>query len=168
VALTFKPVVTDEEIAVLAKMANEIWHEYWPSRIGLEQTTYMVEQFQSLSAITAAIREEGYLYWVFEDEGKLVGYTGVHPEEENGKLFISKIYLFATERGKGFASEAIAFLEDLCQKRNFDAMYLTVNKDNELAKTAYFAKGFTIIDEVTKPIGEGFYMYDLIMEKKLA
>jgi hypothetical protein len=46
-------------------------------------------------------------------------------------------------------------------------MYLTVNKYNELAKRAYLAKGFVIVDATVQDIGHGFVMDDYIMEKAL-
>ena len=47
----FVAVETDEDQEKLAKLADEIWHEYWPAIIGDAQTDYMVEKFQSLEAI---------------------------------------------------------------------------------------------------------------------
>ena len=49
--------------------------------------------------------------------------------------------------------------------RNLDAMYLTVNKHNDIAIRAYEAKGFETIEAAETDIGEGFIMDDYIMEK---
>ena len=54
----------------------------------------------------------------------------------------------------------------LCRDRGLEAMYLTVNKHNDLALRAYQAKGFTTIEAVETDIGEGYIMDDFIMEKK--
>ena len=43
----------------LAEMAHDIWFEYWPAHIGVDQTAYMVEQFQSKAAIARDIAEHG-------------------------------------------------------------------------------------------------------------
>lgn len=95
---------------------------------------------------------------------RIVGYTGGHAEPETNRFFISKIYLHAEERGKGFASATIRFYEDLCRTRSLHAAYLTVNKHNELGIRAYRAKGFETIDAVETDIGNGFIMDDYIME----
>jgi len=165
--LEFRPVLSDGDIGGVACMADEIWHEYWPGIIGSAQTDYMVEAFQSASAITAAIREEGYEYWVLEAEGRRVGYAAVRVEAPDARLFISKVYLFAAERGRGFASEAIAFFEALCHGRGLTTMYLSVNKHNELALRAYRAKGFAVVGASVKGIGQGFFLDDYLMEKVL-
>ena len=77
------------------------------------------------------------------------------------------MYLQAEERGKGFASQAIAFYERLCHERGLEAMYLTVNKHNDLGIRAYLGKGFETIDAVETDIGNGFVMDDFIMEKRV-
>ena len=166
----FKPVTTDAELEELAALAKEIWFEYWPALIGLEQTRYMVERFQSPEAIARDRAEHAYEYWFVCDaqDGHVVGYTGGHEEPETNRFFISKIYLKAPERGRHFASRIIEFYEELCRARGLDAMYLTVNKHNELGCRAYTAKGFQVIDAVETDIGEGFIMDDYIMEKRVS
>ena len=177
-ATAFVPVATPEDQEQLAELAGAIWREYWPARIGADQTEYMVEQFQSLPAIRRdmAKADEPYEYWFIvsdaEDgrdgapcEPHVVGYTGGHAEASTNRFFISKIYLLAEERGKGYASRVIAFYDDLCRARGFRAMYLTVNKYNELGIRAYEAKGFKTIAATVNDIGSGFVMDDYIMEK---
>jgi len=176
----FQPVVTDEEKAELAELAGEIWREYWPALIGEAQTEYMVANFQSLEAIERDMAEHAYEYWFVRAADELteselaagaepafrtVGYTGGHIEPETNRFFISKIYLLADERGKHFASRVIEFYDRLCADRGLAALYLTVNKHNELGIRAYRAKGFETIDAVETDIGEGFVMDDYIMEK---
>ena len=88
-------------------------------------------------------------------------------ETDTNRFFISKIYLRAEERGHGFASQTIRFYEDLCRARGLAAMYLTVNKHNDLGVRAYRGKGFETIDSVETDIGQGFIMDDFIMEKRI-
>ena len=171
--VTFVPVTTGEQVEELAELAGSIWREYWPALIGETQTEYMIEQFQSLEAIKSQMAHDDYEYWfvqVTEDDGstRIAGFTGGHNEPETNRFFISKIYLLAAERGRGFASKTIKFYEDLCRERGFEAMYLTVNKGNELGIRAYAGKGFETIDAVETDIGQGFIMDDYIMEKKVA
>ena len=185
-ALDIRLVETDADIAEAARVAGEIWNEYWPPIIGQAQTDYMVANMQSLEAITRDIREKGYLYYLLRDEdGKVVGYSAALPEDyaddpdnprawQHGhaicdialsRLFISKIYLYAAERGKHYASRMIEFYEQLCRDERLDAMYLTVNIHNELGIRAYLGRGFEVIEDVAAPIGEGFVMDDHIMAK---
>lgn len=188
-SITFRQVERDEEVETLAHMAYHIWNEYWPAIIGQEQTDYMVEKFQSLNAFRTDIADNGYEYFFImqhEDETpreladdaesfartltapRIVGYTGGHVEASTNRFFISKIYLLKEHRGCGLGSAAIHFYERLARERGLSALYLTVNKHNEMAIRAYKAKGFEVIDAVETDIGEGFIMDDYIMEKKLS
>lgn len=172
-SITFQPIETEIQLETLAQLADEIWHEYWPAIIGASQTDYMVEKFQSLDAIKRGIAEQGYRYWFIVDEdaepedpyGQVKGYTGGYTEAETGRFFVSKIYLLANARGCGYCSETIAFYDQLCRAEGLRAMYLTVNKHNELGIRAYRAKGFETIESVVNDIGNGFAMDDYIMER---
>ena len=178
-ALTFRLVETEEDLQVTARMAHDIWFEYWPGLIGPAQTEYMVKNMQSLAAITRDIRTVGYRYWLlFDEEGTCVGYTSSlaedfsacpdsaeatkHGEELSKRaakrLFISKIYLYAKERGKHYASRVIECYEQLCREEGLTAMYLTVNRGNELGIRAYLGRGCETIQELAADIGEGFVM----------
>jgi GNAT superfamily N-acetyltransferase len=184
--LQFQPIVKDEDIQAIAQMAHDIWFEYWPALIGREQTEYMVANMQSRDAISRDIREVGYRYWfLVDDDGKRVGYTCALGEDFSAcpdapeaskhgaeitkratkRLFISKIYLYAEERGKHYASRVIEFYERLCRDEGRTAMYLTVNRGNDLATRAYLGRGFETIEVLDADIGEGFVMNDYIMCK---
>ena len=167
--IEFVPVETPEDRAALAALASEIWHEYWPALIGEAQTDYMVEQFQSLEAIERDLAEHAYEYWFLRaaEDGRTVGYTGGRVEPETNRFFISKIYLLKEHRGEGLCSATIRFYERLARERGLDALYLTVNKRNEMAIRAYKAKGFEVVDAVETDIGDGYILDDYIMEKKL-
>lgn len=168
-AIAFHPVRTDEEIEKLARVADEIWHEYWPALIGKAQTDYMVEQFQSIKVIRHDMSVHAYEYWFIEDEqGGILGYTGGHVEPETNRFFISKIYLYEEARGHGYARRTVEFYDELCRERGLSAMYLTVNKRNELGTRAYRGTGFEVIESVETDIGEGFVMDDYIMERKVS
>ena len=171
-SVSFRQVERDEEVEALAHMAHHIWNEYWPALIGQAQTDYMVEKFQSLNAFRTDIADNGYEYWfIMDDEGdtpRIIGYTGGHTESETNRFFISKIYLLKEHRGRGIAAAVTRFYKQLCRDRGLAAMYLTVNKQNQMAIRAYEKQGFVTIDAVETDIGEGFVMDDFIMENPLA
>ena len=60
--LAFKE-VREQNIDVLADLASEIWHEYWVDILSPEQIDYMVEKFQSSSAIQNQVKNENYRYY---------------------------------------------------------------------------------------------------------
>jgi ribosomal protein S18 acetylase RimI-like enzyme len=161
----FPHVNTAEEIAELARLAAEIWREYYVSIITIEQIDYMIGKFQSVQAITDQIHLQGYEYYLIHHDRSAVGYMSVRQEE--GKLFLSKFYISKEHRGRGYASQAIAFLEQLCKDRNLNHIWLTVNRHNESSIAVYEKKGFRIVQEQIADIGNGFVMDDYIMEKEI-
>lgn len=165
--ITLLPIKTDEQLKELGALATEIWTEYWPALIGEDQTRYMIDMFHSFDAMKRDMAEKDYEFWFVEDaDGKVVGYTGGHVEPETNRFFISKIYLLKEERGKHYASQILNFYEDLCKDRGLEAMYLTVNKHNELGIRSYLGRGFETIEEAETDIGSGYIMDDYIMEKR--
>lgn len=161
----FPQVKIAEEVAVVAQLAAAIWREYYVSIITIEQIEYMIGKFQSISAITDQIDHQGYEYYFIHNGESVVGYMSVREEED--KLFLSKFYISKEHRGQGYASQASAFLEQLCKDRNLSHIWLTVNRDNESSIAVYEKKGFQIVQEQIADIGNGFVMDDFIMEKEI-
>ncbi len=153
-----------EDLETVADLAKEIWHEHYDGLLGTSQVDYMLQQFQSVPALSAQL-EEGYFYKLMLKDGKPVGFYGAKPEKE--RMFLSKLYLRAEERGKGYAR--IAF-DDLCaiaRAQGKSSVYLTVNKQNAGSIAVYRKFGFVMIEEVKTEIGQGYFMDDYIMETKL-
>ena len=164
-SLTFAPVKTAGEIEQLAGLAEEIWREHFTPILPAGQVDYMLEKFQSVPTMTRQLQEERYRYFFIQKDGCPIGYTGVKPE--NGKLFLSKLYLRKSERGKGYAGETFRFLEDLCRREGLSAIWLTVNRHNDGPIAVYRNKGFKVVREQVADIGGGYVMDDYIMEKTI-
>lgn len=152
--------VEDFQIAELANLASEIWHEYWTCILSNEQIDYMVEKFQSEDAIRKQIAEENYTYYFIVKDSEKAGYIGVSDKKEY--LFLSKLYIKKNYRHQGLGHKAF---EEIT-KFGFDRIQLTVNKYNKNTINAYLKYGFKIIDSVVTDIGSGFVMDDYIMEYK--
>ena len=152
---------TEEEIQTIADLAEIIWHQHFTPIIGKEQVIYMVEKLQSFNALKEQI-ENGYEYYRIFDQDGFCGYCGIHPE--NGKLFLSKLYLKKEARGKHLATNVFEFLKQLCRERGLSAIWLTCNKHNDNSLAVYRHLGFETVDTQVADIGNGFVMDDYIME----
>ncbi|MCM1059059.1 MAG: GNAT family N-acetyltransferase [Eubacterium sp.] len=161
--LNFTEVKTDTQIEAAAALADEIWHEFFPSVLSAEQIDYMVEKFQSAKAMREQIGSEGYRYFLLFDKGTKVGYTAVKPGDD-GRLFLSKLYIKKEHRGKGFATEVFEFLKKYCRENGLAAVWLTVNKHNTGAISVYEKRGFRRIGEGVTDIGNGFVMDDFYFQ----
>jgi len=163
----FRKVISEEDIAEIARLAREIWQEHYRPIIGQDQVDYMLGKFQSIDAITRQLAE-GYEYYLVLDRGQSAGYVGVVPDAGRPKLFLSKIYIRKELRGRGLGKEALRFVEDICRQRDIITIRLTVNKNNSRTIAWYRRMGFSNVGPTVQDIGGGFVMDDFIMEKAIS
>ncbi len=164
---TLKQITTPNSITRLESLAREIWTEHYLPIIGQEQIDYMLDKFQSFSAITRQIQCEGYQYYFIVAKGTEVGYLGLVPDLAEDKMMISKIYVSKSARGTGAGTAALSFAKDLCQQQGIGKLWLTVNRNNSDTIKWYKKNGFAVVEEAANSIGHGFVMDDYIMEMTL-
>jgi len=153
------------EIMEINRLANIIWHEAYRSILSREQICYMVEKFQSVRALTEQIAWEGYRYFLAEDETGAVGFCGVRTTGD--RMYLSKAYLLASARGKGYFSAMIARLRALARETGVRVIWLTVNRCNAAAIGVYGHLGFETVRTQVTDIGRGYVMDDYVMELTL-
>ncbi|DAA87645.1 TPA: GNAT family N-acetyltransferase [Candidatus Gastranaerophilales bacterium HUM_5] len=153
--------VKKNEIKELADLASEIWHEYWPCILTDEQIDYMVEKFQSESALEFQMKNENYSYYFIIKDGIKCGYFGISRCKDY--LFLSKLYLKKEFRHRGIGRAAFDKIKELAKNFGYSSIRLTVNKNNKKTINAYLKYRFAIIDKAVTDIGNGFVMDDYIM-----
>lgn len=125
---------------------------------------YMVENFQTATAMEKQIRDGMDYYQVFSGEAP-IGYLAF--KEQGRELFLSKIYILSSLRGRGMGRKAMEFVEDQARNRGCQGISLTVNKNNSKAIGAYEKMGFVNQGHLETDIGGGFIMDDYLMKKEL-
>lgn len=164
--IRFVKVIDQALIEKTAALAEEIWREHYTPFIGQAQVDYMLARFQSPNAIRAQVEEEGYRYFLLQNKaGDFIGYLGFVLRDE--ALFLSKFYIRSPDRGRGYAREAMTFLEDAAKTAGCTKIALTVNKNNSGSIKAYEMLGFFKTASIVQDIGNGFVMDDYRMEKTL-
>ncbi len=158
----FQKVTDISQIEAVEKLAREIWTEHYTPIIGKHQVSYMLDKFQSADAISSQIKK-GMEYFLIVEEEIPVGYMGL--EFKQNELFLSKIYVLSSMRGKGIGRKAVAFAAEIAKKRNLSRITLTVNKGNISSIKAYEKIGFVNNGSIVSDIGHGFVMDDFRMEK---
>ena len=156
------PVKTESQIDTVAALAEEIWSEHYATNLSPGQMAYMLEHFQSSDAIRRQIGEAGYAYYLLGNLDGGAGYIAVR--EEDGALFLSKLYIRKRFRGLHIAADTMAFLRGFCSARGLQSIYLTVNKRNAGSIAFYRRQGFRTIRSQTSDIGGGYVMDDYVME----
>lgn len=161
----FQKVKKQEEIDLIEELGRKIWHEHYSLILEPDQIDYMIDKFQSASAITRQMKNQGYEYYLINEGDSTVGYMGLVMEPE--KLFLSKLYIAKEARGKGLASKAFEFLKDMATSNKKQTIWLTVNRHNSGSIAVYEKKGFLKVREQVTDIGNGYVMDDYIMELKI-
>ena len=149
--LTIEKVQTPDDIIECAALAAEIWNQHFSSILSQEQIDYMVSRFQSENALRSQINEDGCR----------VGYFGICPKEDK-TMFLSKIYMRKTSRGKGYASQGFRFIQEEAKRLGCTKIWLTVNRYNESSIDVYEHWGMHRDGVRTTEIGYGFIMDDYV------
>ena len=147
-----------EEINEMSGMATAIVRDYYDPIIGKDQNDYMLKMFQAPEAIAEQL-EHGYRYYFVRENGKNLGFVAFYPREN--ALYLSKLYLYKDERGKGYAREILEFLKTQARELGFNRIELNVNRNND-TRFIYEKLGFTVAWEEKNDIGNGFYMDDYV------
>ncbi len=163
---TLTTAVSPQDFAEIAALAQKVWHDAYDGLIGSNQVDYMLEKFQSASAISFDVANNGYQYLMAKNDSGLLGYCGVKPENETS-VFLSKVYVDPAFQGKGIAKAMILHFADKFRASGHRRMHLTVNKGNQKAIAAYLNLGFVKSGELVTDIGSGYVMDDDTMELKL-
>ncbi|MGY3765621.1 GNAT family N-acetyltransferase [Vagococcus vulneris] len=152
-------VKTNQDIVQLFTILEPIWREVFTPIIGIDQVTYMMTNYQSIDNIKQEIAS-GAQYFLIRYKGENVGYTAY--EETDTQIYISKLYLNNSVRGKGLSSQLFDWYDELGKGK---VLHLNVNQGNEQAIKIYEHKGFKRVDERYVDIGEGYIMNDYVYEK---
>lgn len=159
-------VSTPEQIDLTVRLAKDIWQQHYLSMIEQAQIDYMLDKFQSPSAIQQQINS-GYLYFLANYDLRLSGYLALVPDTQQSRLMISKIYVDTNARGAGIGKDMFEYTKDKAQELGLKTIWLTVNVNNCDSIKWYIRQGFQKVDEVKADIGNGYFMDDYILEYKL-
>ena len=81
-------------------------------------------------------------------------------------MYLSKLYLYKAERGKGYSRRMVDFVAGKAREAGLAAIELNVNRDNSAVR-AYEKLGFQMIRAEKNDIGEGFFMDDFVFRLEL-
>ncbi|MEG2361645.1 MAG: GNAT family N-acetyltransferase [Christensenella sp.] len=161
-----KSVHRERDFLLTAELAHEIWREHYVGIISSEQIEYMLEHFQSISAIKTA-QAQGCEYYIIRAGCANVGYLAIEPCHPRGKMFLSKFYILKEYRGHGYAHGALAEIRENARALHLEHIWLTVAKNNTPSIAAYERMGFVNTEDICTDIGGGFVMNDHIFELKV-
>ncbi len=152
-----------ENIAVIAQLAENIWRRHYSSIISMEQIEYMLNKMYASESILRQM-DEGHQFTIVYINDKPIGYSSVSTKDGRN-YFLQKFYVELKDHGKGVGSALFTHL--LKQLNKPETIELTVNRKNYKAINFYFKNGFVIKETADFEIGNGYFMNDFVMVKKM-
>jgi ribosomal protein S18 acetylase RimI-like enzyme len=158
---------TENDIALLRRLAEQIWRACYREMISAEQIEYMLAWMYSEEAIRQDLRD-GARYEVIARDGEPIGYLACGPHGDGAEWKLHKLYVLPEYHGHGFGQQAIAHVCKITAASGARRLSLNVNKQNHRALQAYERAGFHIAESVINDIGGGFVMDDYILVRDLS
>lgn len=165
--LNFVIVREPEHIAEMANFADGIFREYFSTLHTPDKVDYLCKYLLGTETLTREIADERYEFYFADDETGHVGFLAVQPREDEGYLFLSKLYLEKSQRGKGYGRQEFEFVKQRARDFGLPKIRLTVARDNEASIAKYEHMGWKIVDKVDNDVGGGIQMNDYIMEYEM-
>jgi ribosomal protein S18 acetylase RimI-like enzyme len=150
---------TEQDIPVIAELADRIWKAHYVPFTGLKHVEYMLNLIYSPESIVKQMQEQQNYTLVYENETP-IGYIAISTKD-NKNYFLHKFYLEVNDQGKGIGSQVFEYI--LSKMKTVETIQLTVNRQNYKAVNFYFKHGFTIKEVADFDIGNGYVMNDFVM-----
>lgn len=155
---------TAEDIPLLRELCFKVWPQTYASIVSQEQIDYMLEKMYSPASLQEQMEAGSQFIFVYEGDSP-VGFASYF-EKAPSVFKLDKIYVLISQQGRGTGRFVINHIIDEIKKKGGTALQLQVNRHNK-AKNFYEKLGFVVIEEKDFDIGNGHFMNDYVMEKKL-
>ncbi|MBS1751369.1 MAG: GNAT family N-acetyltransferase [Bacteroidetes bacterium] len=157
----------NSDIPLIRELTFSIWPQTYSSILTKGQIDYMLEMMYSPASLEKQMLKQHHNFIIVYEEEQPVGFASFSQKENNSKAYrLHKIYVLTTMQGKGTGKKIIDHIIQLIIPKGAQTLELNVNRHNP-AKAFYEKLGFKIINTEDIDIGNGYFMNDYVMEKKL-
>lgn len=131
--------------------------------LALPGTAYFDPQLDDLEGHYAGLARSGY--FVFEDDGQVVGCGGFGPMSDS-VCELQKLYVAKSHRGQGYARQLLAVIEEAARLAGYQQIYLESSTKLVAALKLYEKMGYR---HLAQPLIQetGHYLMDVWMVKDL-
>ena len=153
---------TCSDIALLQRLAGQIWRAHYPGIISRAQIEYMLDRMYGAEPIAGEM-ESGTCWELIRESADAVGFLSYSYDESVAQLNLHKLYVLANRHGQGLGRAGLARVMQVAAALGAREVSLFVNKNNQKAIRAYERAGFAIAESVVTECGAGFIMDDYRM-----
>ena len=154
-----------DDLTTVEQLAREIWPVTYAEIVPPDHLNYMLNLFYNNAALRDQMLNQQHTFLMVELDEKPVAFAAFSTIEP-GISKLHKIYVHQNTQGKGIGKLLIDFITDHLQTQSIHTLRLNVNRYNK-ARFFYEKLGFAITKEEDVDVGNGVFMIDYIMEKKL-
>ena len=151
-------------VQLIRSLACRTWPEAYSAILSGNQVSYMLSKMYNAAELEKQM-DNGHVFLLAYAEGNPLGFAGFS-EEDPGSWKLHKIYVLPSAQGTGAGSALMQEVIKRIKAREGKKLSLNVNRNNK-AIEFYQSRGFEIAETVDVNIGNGFFMNDYIMQKKL-
>jgi ribosomal protein S18 acetylase RimI-like enzyme len=154
-----------DDLTTIEQLAREIWPVTYAEIVAPDHLNYMLNLFYNNAALRDQMLDQQQTFLMVELDGKPVGFASFSTVEP-GISKLHKIYVHPDTQGKGIGKQLIDFITDHLHTQSILTLRLNVNRYNK-ARFFYEKLGFSIMKEEDIDVGNGVFMIDYVMEKKI-
>lgn len=159
--------ITESDFDTVARLGATIWHAHYSTMISSAQIDYMLAGRYTAENLRRYVGAPDRGFALLRRDGTPVGYCSHARAAAPGEMKLEQLYLLAQHRGAGLGGLMLRHVEAQARAAGCTVLWLTVNKRNAGAIAVYRKAGFTVREEATFDIGNGYVMDDYVMEKPL-
>ncbi|WP_462220370.1 GNAT family N-acetyltransferase [Ferruginibacter sp.] len=156
---------TVKDIPLIRQLTFAIWPQTYTQLLTKEQIEYMLQLIYSETSLQKQMEIDGCTFIIIYEDNKPVAFAS-YSQTKPQVWKLNKIYVLATQQGKGTGKFIINFIVEEIKQQNAKALQLQVKRDNP-AQDFYKKIGFTVIETADFDIGNGYFMKDYVMELSL-
>jgi len=154
-----------DDLITVERLAREIWPVTYNGIVPPDHLTYMLNMIYNNAALRDQLLNQHHIFLMVESDGKPVAFAA-YSAVEPGVSKLHKIYVHQDTQGQGIGKLLLDHIINDLQSKHFHTLRLNVNRYNK-ARFFYEKNGFAITKEEDVDLGNGVFMIDYVMEKKL-
>jgi len=154
-----------EDLTIVERLAREIWPVTYNGIVPPDHLTYMLNMIYNNAALRNQLLNQHHIFLIVESAGKPVAFAS-YSTIEPGISKLHKIYVHQDTQGQGIGKKLLDHILSDLQSKPIHTLRLNVNRYNK-ARFFYEKQGFAITKEEDIDLGNGVFMVDYVMEKKL-
>jgi ribosomal protein S18 acetylase RimI-like enzyme len=161
-------IVDSNDFETIRKIAFETWPSAYGNIVTKEQLNYMLEKIYDIASLKHQQENLSHRFIVAVNENNAaIGFASFSTyENQNNHHRLHKLYVLPNQQQKGIGKLLLESIYSEIKKNGTGSIELNVNRYNN-ALAFYQKLGYEILREEDIDIGEGFFMNDYILFKKV-